>query len=240
MAYCHSSWAETAVNNYMISPPKETHSLTHEWWQPWHLWEVDTPECHQPHSYSCWKQWLGEPSSVSIQADRPSLPPVWHIWQPAGCRGWQHPPDWHWQVQDGWEIAVQNLGSSKVLWQRKAVFTFGTVKETSESLSTTGAELVTLKKLIIFCTSPLKPRSTILSASSIQKYLQLSKLIFLFSNMSIMHPGVATTMWIPLLVRTQFRKCGDLYTCWHNMNQSCPASHGESNVEGWVLVHKPQ
>lgn len=49
-------------------------------------------------------------------------------------------------------------------------------------------------------TSSSKPRSIIRSASSIQRNLQLLRANRFFSNMSINLPGVATTMWRPLLM----------------------------------------
>ena len=55
----------------------------------------------------------------------------------------------------------------------------------------------TLKKLIIWRTSSSNPRSIMRSASSMQRYLQLSSVRRRFSSISMSRPGVATTMWIP-------------------------------------------
>ena len=52
---------------------------------------------------------------------------------------------------------------------------------------------------MMFRTSSSKPRSIILSASSMQRYLQLLNVNRFFSSISIKRPGVAITMWSPLL-----------------------------------------
>mmetsp|Transcript_73289 Transcript_73289/g.129197 ORF Transcript_73289/g.129197 Transcript_73289/m.129197 type:complete len:227 (+) Transcript_73289:334-1014(+) len=55
-----------------------------------------------------------------------------------------------------------------------------------------------LKKSKIWRTSSSNPMSTMRSASSSTRYLQLSRLMRFFVRKSISRPGVATTAWTPL------------------------------------------